>query len=71
MSSALDAGDYKTARLYASFCELNLPNNLDPNNDIGLQFYAIQMVFNHSYIIIINIIIIIIIRFYVLSVMIV
>ena len=45
MSSALDAGDYKTARLYASFCELNLPID----NDVLLQFYAIQMVFNSSY----------------------
>lgn len=45
MSSALDAGDYKTARLYASFAELILPIE----NDVLLQFYAIQMVFSDSY----------------------
>ena len=43
MSSALDAGDYKTAKLYASFCEISLPN-IDRNHDIVQQFYAIQMV---------------------------
>ena len=46
MASALDAGDYKTARLYASYCELNPPFD---NDAAILQFYAIQMVFNHSY----------------------
>jgi hypothetical protein len=46
MSSALDAGDYKTARLYASLSELILPID---NDAVILQFYAIQMVFNDSY----------------------
>ena len=45
LSSSMDAFDYNKSIQYASYCELAIyEDNLSPENDIVLKFYAFQMV---------------------------